>query len=246
MGKWIAVAAALLVMSLPGQATTVAEVLAAEDRLPADLERDRRSRPDVVLALLQLGPGDRVADIFAGAGYYSELIGRLVSPGGEVLMHNNKAYIGFVGEALEQRFDGRELPGVIRHDREVDDLDLGRETLDAAMIIMSYHDLYHEDSGWPRMDVKEFMGQIVRALKPGGRFLLVDHAAAPGSPIATAQSLHRIDEAFVIRDVERFGLKHTASSDVLRNPEDDHTLHVFDPQIRGKTDRFILVFQKPE
>ncbi len=91
MGKWMTVAAALLALSLPAQAATVAEVLAAEGRLPADLERDQRSRPDVVLELLQLGPGDRVADIFAGAGYYSELLGRLVSPGGEVLMHNNKA-----------------------------------------------------------------------------------------------------------------------------------------------------------
>ena len=162
MGKWMTVAAALLALSLPAQAATVAEVLAAEGRLPADLERDQRSRPDVVLELLQLGPGDRVADIFAGAGYYSELLGRLVSPGGEVLMHNNKAYIGFVGEALEQRFDGRELPGVTRHDREVDDLDLGVNSLDAAMIIMSYHDLYHEDTGWPQMDVPDFMGQIVR------------------------------------------------------------------------------------
>ncbi len=146
---------------------------------------------------------------------------------------------------MEQRFDGRELPGVTRHDREVDDLELGEGSLDAAMIIMSYHDLYHEDTGWPQMDVPDFMGQIVRALKPGGRFLLVDHAAAPGSSIDSAQTVHRIDEAFVIEDVEGFGLKHTASSDALRNPDDDHTLHVFDPKIRGKTDRFILVFTKP-
>lgn len=246
MLKWITVATSLLVLALPGQAATVAEVLAADDRLPADLERDQRSHPAVILEMLQVGPGDRVADIFAGAGYYSELIGRLVSPGGEVLMHNNKAYIGFVGKALAQRVEGRKLAGVTRHDREVDDLDLGEGSLDAAMIIMSYHDLYHEDTGWPRMNVPDFMGQVVRALKPGGRFLLVDHAAAPGSNIDTAQSLHRIDETFVIEDVEGFGLQLAGRSDALRNPDDDHTLHVFDPAIRGKTDRFILVFQKPQ
>ncbi len=245
MNKLLIAAVLLLMTTLPINAGTVPEALSAPDRLPTDIERDARSRPDVVLGLLDIGPGDRVADIFAGSGYYSEIIGRVVSPGGEVLMHNNKAYIGFVGDALKARFTGRELHGVTRHDREVDDLDLGEETLDAAMIIMSYHDLYHEDKGWPRMDVPAFMGQIVKALKPGGRFLLVDHAAKPGSTIDTAQDVHRIDEAFVIKDVESYGLELTGSSDVLRNQDDDHSLHVFDPAIRGKTDRFIVVFEKP-
>ena len=244
--KKLLVGVVLLMMAvLPASAGTVAEALSAPDRLAADLERDTRSRPDVVLSLLELSPGDRVADIFAGSGYYSEIIGRVVSPGGEVLMHHNQAYSGVVGEALKARFEDRDLPGVTRHDREVEDLDLGEEALDAAMIIMSYHDLYHEDKGWPRMDVPAFMGQVVKALKPGGRFLLVDHAASRGSSIDTAQDIHRIDEAFVIKDVEGFGLKFTASSDALRNPDDDHSLHVFDPAIRGKTDRFILVFEKP-
>ena len=235
----------LMMAVLPACAGTVAEALSGPDRLAAVLVRDTRSRPDVVLSLLELSPGDRVADIFAGSGYYSEIIGRVVSPGGEVLMHNNQAYIGFVGEALKARFEDRDLPGVTRHDREVEDLDLGEEALVAAMIILSYHDRYHVDQGWPRMDVPAFMGQVVKALKPGGRFLLVDHAASRGSSIDTAQDIHRIDEAFVIKDVEGFGLKFTASSDALRNPDDDHSLHVFDPAIRGKTDRFILVFEKP-
>ena len=235
----------LLALALPAEAATMAEVLADPERLEADRERDKRDHPEVVLELLQVGPGDRVADIFAGAGYYSELLGRLVAPDGQVLMHNNQAYIQFVGDALVKRFQKRDLPVITRHDREVEDLDLGESSLDAAMIIMSYHDIYHVDKGWPRMDVPDFMGQIVKALKPGGRFLLVDHAAAPGSEISTAQDLHRIDEAFVKRDVEGYGLKLVAGSDVLRNPQDDHSLHVFDPAIRGRTDRFILVFEKP-
>ncbi len=80
-----------------------------------------------------------MADIFAGAGYYSEIIGQVVSPGGEVLMQNNKAYLAYVGKALEKRFDGRVVTGVNRHDREVDNLDLGESNLDAAMIVMATH-----------------------------------------------------------------------------------------------------------
>lgn len=222
----------------------VTAALAAPDRLQADRERDARSRPDQVLPLLDLSPGDRVADIFGGAGYYSELLGRLVGPEGRVLLHNNAAYAAYVGEALEQRFDGRQLPAVARHQSEVDDLALGGGSLDAALIIMSYHDLYHVAPDWPQIDVEAFMGQVAAALKPGGRFLLVDHIAAPGTGAASAQDLHRIEPDFVVEDVERFGFRLTGRSDALRNPDDDYGVSVFDPQVRGRTDRFIMVFER--
>ncbi|MBT4521173.1 MAG: class I SAM-dependent methyltransferase [Halieaceae bacterium] len=244
--KKIVAAALLMVTSImPLHAETLTKVLADPDRSIADQKRDARSRPDVVIELLGIGEGDRVADIFAGGGYYSELLGSVVSPGGDVLLHNNKAYLGFAAKALDARFAKGAPPGVTRHDREVDDLDLGEGNLDAAMIIMSYHDLYHSSEGWPTIDVADFMGQIVKALKPGGRFLIVDHQGAVGTGSSAAQDLHRIDEAFARKDVESYGLKYVASSDVLRNPDDDFSLSPFDPKVRGITDRFILVFEKP-
>ena len=158
---------------------------------------------------------------------------------------NNQVHPQPVGEALDKRFNGREVVGVTRHDREVDNLDLGENSLDAIMIVMSYHDLYHTAEGWPAIDAADFMRQIVGALKPGGRFLLVDHAATNGTGKSAAQDLHRIEEAFVRRDVESYGLKFSGSSDALRNPKDDGSLSPFNPLVRGKTDRFILVFKKP-
>jgi predicted methyltransferase len=243
--KVLLVGILMMTAMLSAQAGTVQQALAAPDRLEADLKRDKSSRPGAILKLLEIEEGDRVADIFAGGGYYSELLGAIVAPGGEVLMHNNKAYISFVEEALDKRFNGREVAGVTRHDREVGNLDLGVASLDAIMIIMSYHDLYHTAEGWPAIDVADFMGQVVEALKPGGRFLLVDHAAASGTGKSSAQELHRIEEAFVRQDVESYGLKYSGSSDALRNPKDDGSLSPFNPLVRGKTDRFILVFEKP-
>lgn len=235
----------LVVLQTQVQAASTQEILASPGRLESDLKRDKRSQPQVIVELLALKAGDRVADIFAGAGYYSEILGRVVAPDGEVLMHNNMAYISYVGSELGKRFAGRDVLGVKRHDREVDDLDLGEAKLDAAMIIMSYHDLYHTVEGWPKIDAANFMGQIVNALKPGGRFLIVDHAAAAGTGKDSAQDLHRIDEAFARADVESYGLRYKGSSDALRNAEDDYSLTAFDPSVRGKTDRFILVFEKP-
>lgn len=236
----------LLIATAAASADTVENALAKPGRLAADLERDKRSHPEAVLPLLQLKPGDRVADIFAGSGYYSELLASLVSPDGEVLLVNNAAYAQFAGKGLARRFDDRKVPGITIHTREAENLELGIGSLDAALIIMSYHDLYHVDAptGWRAIDPGNFLGQIYNALKPGGRFLIVDHYAAAGSGSASAQDLHRIDVEFAKQDISNRGFRLVGSSDALRNPEDDYSVQVFKPEVRGKTDRFILVFER--
>jgi len=227
-------------------AGSIEEAINKSGRLEADVTRDARSRPDVTLPLLALEPGDRVADIWAGGGYYSELIASVVGDDGEVLLINNAAYRQFASEGLATRTEGRKLGSVTFHNREAENLDLGENALDAALIIMSYHDLYHVDEkvGWRPIDAADFLGQLHRALKPGGRFLVVDHSAAPGSGSTAAQDLHRIDVEFARSDISSHGFRLVGSSDALRNPDDDYAIIVFDPAVRGKTDRFILVFEK--
>jgi len=248
MKSWQLLLLILGLTALTSQGASVQEAMNQPGRLAADLQRDARSRPDAVIPLLQLQPGDRVADIWAGGGYYSELLGTIVGAEGQVLLVNNAAYKQFASKALAQRTEGRELPGVVIHDREAEDLDLGENQLDAALIVMSYHDIYHVDekNGWRAIDPGDFLGQIYTALKPGGRFLIVDHAAAPGSGKRDAQDLHRIDPEFATADILSHGFILAGSSDALRNPDDDYTVMVFDPSVRGRTDRFILVFTKPE
>lgn len=245
MLKLIAACLALAVLALPTQAGTVEEALGNSARLAKDLERDQRDHPQDILALLDITSGDRVADIFGGSGYYSEIMARVVGPDGAVLLHNNQAYLGYVAKDMKARFEGRDVSGVVRHDREPADLDLGESNLDAAIIIMSYHDLYYTEEGWPPIDRQDFMKQIVTALKPGGRFLIVDHQAAKGAGISAVQSLHRIEASVAQEDIESVGLVYLGGTEVLRNSEDDHSLHVFDDAIHGKTDRFVQVFAKP-
>jgi predicted methyltransferase len=227
-------------------AASVEDAIGKPGRLESDVIRDARSRPDVTLALLALEPGDRVADIWAGGGYYSELIATVVGDDGEVLLVNNAAYKQFASKGLAARTEGRDIGSVTFHDREAENLDLGENSLDAALIIMSYHDLYHVDekNGWRAIDAADFLGQIHRALKPGGRFLIVDHYAAPGSGSASAQDLHRIDVEFAKSDISSHGFRLAGSSDALRNRDDNYAVIVFDKAVRGKTDRFILVFEK--
>jgi predicted methyltransferase len=87
---------------------------------------------------------------------------------------------------------------------------------------------------------------VFDALKPGGVYVILDHAAAAGAPIGVTETLHRIDVAQVKKDVLAAGFKLDAESAVLANPDDDHSKMVFDPLIRGKTDQFLLRFRKPK
>jgi predicted methyltransferase len=88
------------------------------------------------------------------------------------------------------------------------------------------------------------LDQVVRALKPGGVLLLVDHSAKAGTGSADAGRLHRIDEAFAMRDFEAHGLKVVAKSDILRRPDDARDQLTYKGPMVGKTDRFVLVFKK--
>ena len=83
------------------------------------------------------------------------------------------------------------------------------------------------------------------ALKPGGVYVVEDHAGPAGLDDAGMGKLHRIDEALVKKEVLAAGFKLDGESTVLRNPADPHTANVFDPSIRGKTDQFVLRFRKP-
>ena len=116
------------------------------------------------------------------------------------------------------------------------------EKLDIAWTSQNYHDLHDKFFGPP--DIAKVDKAIYDSLKPGAVFIVLDHAAEHGSGLRDTDTLHRIDEAAVKKEVEAAGFKLVAESMILHNPDDPHTKSVFDPSIRGKTDQFILKFRK--
>ena len=225
----------------------IAAVLASPARSAADKERDARDKPAEVLALAKFKRGDTVADILAGGGYYSEILSGIVGPNGKVLLVNNPGYDNFGKKGLAERLANDRLPNVTHVSGPSDALGMGENVLDGAVIVMSYHDLYWVDDkqGWPKIDAGQFLDQIVRALKPGGVLLVVDHSAKEGTGSSAAQDLHRIEEQFTIADFRKHGLEWEAAIPALRNADDDRSKNVFDPAIRGKTDRFVHLYRKP-
>lgn len=224
----------------------IVSALEADNRTVEERERDTRSKPETILGVLNLQPGDHAADILGGGGYYAVLMANIVGEQGEVILQNNTPYTKFVEKQNNERFTSENYPNIQLLRTEVDDLQLGTNHLDAALMVMSFHDLYYvaPERGWNDTDIDQFLAQVNAALKPGGRLVIVDHAAQDGTGKEAVASIHRIDEAFVQQEIERNGFRLIKSVDVLRNPDDERTKMVFDKSIRGKTDRFVLVFER--
>jgi predicted methyltransferase len=223
------------------------EAVAHEGRSAADRERDARELPAEVMEFAGIRPGMKIADVLGGGGYYSELVSHVVGPKGQVLLINNPGYARYSAEGQAKRFTPGRLPNIERSNVPNDNLGLAKNSLDGAMMVMAYHDLYwvSEKDGWPKIDADRFLAQMVDAIRPGGFVLIVDHAAQDGTGSGAAGTLHRIEEKFARADFEKHGLKFEKSFDKLRNEDDDRSALVFNPAIRGKTDRFVHLYRKP-
>ncbi len=225
-----------------------AAALASDSRPEEDRASDAGRQGAAVLEFLGIEPGDVILEMWAGGGYYTELLAHVVGESGKVVVHANTPILAFSGDAHEKRHADNRLPNTEILMAENNELELQADSFDAATIILNYHDLYwsSEQYGWDEIDVAAFLAELYKGVKPGGVLGVVDHQAASGSPAETGNTLHRIDSAIVIAELEAAGFVLDGESDVLRNAEDDHSKGVFDPEIRGKTDRYVLRFTKPE
>jgi predicted methyltransferase len=224
------------------------DAVASPGRTDADRQRDAGRKPAEVLKFFGIAPGMTVLDMFSAGGYYTEILSHIVGPAGTVVAHTNSAYAGFVGDETVNRYADNRLANVDILLAENNELQLPAAEFDAVLLILAYHDIYYVDAanGWPKIDGPQFLAELKKGLKPGGILAVVDHYAAAGSPRETGGSLHRIDLQIVISELEAEGFVLEAKSDVLRNMKDDYSKGIFDPEIRGKTDRFVLKFRKPE
>lgn len=237
-------------MSAPAEqeVSVYAAAMDSATRPDEDRASDAGRQPGAVLEFIGIQPGDVVLEMWAGGGYYTELLAHIVGESGKIVAHENTPIIAFAGEAYEKRHAENRLPNAEILIAENNELTLEPDSFDAATIILNYHDLYwsSEEYGWDQIDIPAFHAQLFQSIKPGGILAIVDHQAASGSPGETGNTLHRIDSAIVIAELTAAGFVLDGESDALRNADDDHTKGVFDPEIRGKTDRYVLRFRKPE
>ena len=236
----VALLAAAPLAAAPGD---YAKVVADNSRVEANRKLDEARTPALVLDFAGYERGDVVVDFMAGGGYYTELIGRVVGPQGRVYaLEPSSFYDAKVWDKLTA--GNRNVATLVS---PVAAMQLAPNSVDSVFGHLVYHDLYWESDKYKfaRVEPAAVVANWFSALKPGGTVVIVDHVGPAGDTRALVEKLHRIDPAQVKADMAAAGFELVAESDVLHRSDDPHTAGVFDPSVRGKTDRFMMKFRKP-
>lgn len=224
----------------------IAAAVADSARPAADTDRDANRKPAETLAFTGVAPGAQIAELIPGGGYFTRIFSKAVGPTGHV-------YALVPARSPDAPADIPDFAArvkVIAADPTYANVSVVVEPfsqlgvpapVDLVWTSQNYHDLHN----FPGLDVGVFNKMVFDDLKPGGIYLILDHTAEAGSGGRDTAALHRIDPETVKQEVLAAGFVFVGRSDLLRQPGDTHTLKVFDPSVRGKTDQFILKFRKP-
>lgn len=214
----------------------------APDRLPEDIARDPYRKPTEVLTFLGVRRGMTVVDLMAGTGYFTEMLSAAVGNDGKVYSHNDVMALrmrhGAIQKIMDRRLARNRLPNTLIWSNDITALGLNEE-VDMAMLALNLHDLYIFGG---EQYVLDALASIMQSLKPGGILGIIDHA---GIADYNNNSLHRIDPRVATELLVKAGFIIEEWSSILANFDDQHSLHVFEPAVRGKTDQFIIRAIKP-
>jgi predicted methyltransferase len=241
LGAAAVVASAVAAPAIPAY---IAAAVANPARPDADRQRDEARKPGEAIAFAGLKPGQTIADFIPGTGYYSRIFSGVVGAKGHVYAFYPAELKNFIKQPLPA-VDQKPLAGfdnVTARVAPANDF-APPVQLDMVWISDNYHDLH--DPFFAPADLTKINAAVFKALKSGGVYLVLDHAAEAGSGLRDTNTRHRIDEAAVKTEVEAAGFKLVVESDALKNPADTHLVAIFDPSIKGHTDQFILKFRKP-
>jgi predicted methyltransferase len=212
-----------------------------DGRTADDRNQDGSRKPADFLRFASVKPGMKVADLAAGGGYTTELLVRAVGATGKVWAQN-PSFVRekFVSKTWPERLARPVNKGVVRVDREMQD-PLPKDAVDLDLVVMAF---FYHDTVWLKTNRDAMNKKVFAALRPGGVYLIADHAARADAGTTVAETLHRIEKKVVIDEVTRAGFKLETESPIYANPQDTHDWNIFG-EGRGTTDRFVLRFVKP-
>lgn len=244
---------AALVFSLAavqGSAAPVPAFLSAAvadpGRPAADTERDANRKPAETLLFAGIAPGQQIAELLPGGGYFTRIMSKAVGASGHIYAlvpapspdgpANTPDFAARV-KALAADPNYSNVSVIVEPFAQLKT----PVPVDMVWTSQNYHDLHN----LPGLDLTVFNQMVFESLKHGGIYFILDHASQPGAGTSVTSTLHRIDPDTVKREVLAAGFVFVGSSNLLRQSSDPHTAKVFDPAIRGRTDQFILKFRKP-
>jgi predicted methyltransferase len=207
-----------------------------------------QSKLSELIRFARVGAGSTVIDVYPGDGDWTRLFSGIVGPEGRVYSFVPAEVADFKNDPVGRMRTLAKEPG--RANVEAVSADLVAmpqvtQPADVLWLHLFYHDLHTALMQKKGATADGFNRAVYERLKPGGSYVIVDHAAVAGSGTGDAPSLHRIDPASVREEVEAAGFVLAAESTLLANKDDAHSIKVFDPSIKGQTDRFAYRFVKP-
>lgn len=220
--------------------------VADKTRPVSDTELDANRKPAESMAFAGVKPGDTVIELIPGGGYYTRLLSKAVGPKGHLYSVVPAPRPDTPSGAPDRSLPIRAIAAesgyanltVLVQPIKALDLPTGA---DLVWTSNNYHDVHNV----PAVDLLAFNKSVFTALRPGGIYLVIDHAAAMDAAADVTATLHRIPAEVVMREVTAAGFVLEARGNVLHNVQDTRELKVFDPAIQGKTDQFMLKFRKP-
>ncbi len=212
----------------------------------ADRGDDARRHPAELIAFSKVMPGDTIVELIPGSGYFTRIFSRIVGPKGHVYALWPEEYAKEAVPNVAAMKTMAATPDYANVELVVQPAAAFKmpKPLDLVFTSQNFHD--YPDKFMGPADPLVFAKQVFAALKPGGTFIIIDHAAEAGSGLRDTDTLHRIDPAKAKAIALEAGFKFDGETDVLKNPADDHKAAVFDKSIRGHTDQFAYCFRKPK
>jgi predicted methyltransferase len=225
----------------------IAAAVADPARPQADRDRDADRKPAESIAFAGLKPKQRIADLLPGGGYFTRIFSGVVGPKGQVFAVATPKRPDAPPDRPEPSAAVRAIAAdphyknVIVSVEKVAELKLP-EKLDMVWTSQNYHDVHNVKD----IDVGTFNKAVFESLKPGGIYIVIDHAAEKGAGFTVTSTLHRSDPEAVKTEVMAAGFEFVGSSDVIASSADDHATPVFEKGLHDKTDRYLLKFRKPK
>ena len=224
-------------------AVRIAAQLMAAGRNEYDAAKDPGRKPLETMRFLGLKAGMTVLDMIAGGGYNSEILSAAVGPSGTVYAQNSHRILRLINgahhDAMIARLAGRRLANVKYMVVDPRDMPFS-ESIDVAVWGFNMHDVYNGDG---EDAVLDFLSQVKRALKPGGILAINEHIGVAGNDNA---DLHRLEPRIIIDVLKKAGFTVEATSDLLANPDDDHSQSVYADGLRYATDRILVRARKAQ
>ncbi len=224
----------------------IAKAVADPGRPAQDKEADAQRKPAETLAFAGIKPGQKIAELLPGRGYFTRLFSKAVGPKGHIYAYPPPRRPNAPADAPNPAAAVTAIAADPAYSNvTVETFSPGKlsvaEPVDVVWTSRNYHDLHNI----PNADINAFNKSVFDALKPGGLYIVLDHAAVSGSGTHDTSTLHRIDPEAVKSEVTAAGFVLAGQSDVLHSVDDQHTAPVSDSSVKGKTDQFILKFRKP-